>query len=70
MASTIIQQGSFTSDGTAKTLNIRSDIDWMEVFNATVADDDTTTTAIGVQYYWQRGMASDTGIEYKKSQCC
>jgi len=64
---TIIQQGRFTSDGTAKVLQVRSDIDWMEVINYTVADDDTQTTAVGVAYYWQRGMAADTGIEYKKS---
>ncbi len=67
MTSTTIQQGRFTSDGTAKTLNLRSDVDWMEVYNSTVADADTQTTAIGVQYYWQRGMSVGTGIEYKKS---
>lgn len=67
MDGTIIQQGRFTSDGTAQELQIRSDVDWMQVLNYTVADDDTQTTAIGVEYYWQRGMAADTGIEYKKS---
>ena len=67
MNGTILQQGRFTSDGTSKELNIRSDVDWMEVINYTVADDDTQTTAVGVQYFWQRGMADDTGIEYKKS---
>jgi len=67
MSSSIIQQGRFTSDGNAKTLAIRSDVDWMEIINYTVADDDTQTTAVGVQYYWQRGMSPDTGIEYKKS---
>lgn len=67
MSSTIIQQGRFTSDGTTETIQIRSDIDWMEVYNTTVADDDTQTTAIGVQYYWQRGFDDDTGLEYKKS---
>lgn len=64
---TAILQGRFTADGNAKTLPIRSDVDWMEVVNYTVADDDTQTTAVGVGYYWQRGMAADTGIEYKKS---
>lgn len=64
--STIIQQGRFTSTGEAVELQIRSDVDWMEVYNYTIADADQTT-AIGVQYYWQRGMAADTGIEYKKS---
>lgn len=67
MNGTIIQQGRFTADGTAETIALRSDVDWMEVINATIADDDTQTTAVGVQYYWQRGMATDTGIEYKKS---
>lgn len=67
MNGTILQQGRFTSAGSAVTIDVRSDIDWMEVINYTVADDDTQTTAIGVQYYWQRGMSADTGIEFKKS---
>jgi len=67
MDGTIIQQGRFTADGSVKELQIRSDVDWMQVLNYTVADDDTQTTAVGVEYYWQRGMSADTGIEYKKS---
>lgn len=67
MNGTILQQGRFTSDGGVKRLDIRSDVDWMEVYNYTVADDDTQTTQVGVQYYWQRGMADGTGIEYRKS---
>lgn len=63
---TIIQQGRFTSDGTAKILQIRSDLDWMEVLNYTVASANQTT-AVGVEYFWQRGMAVGTGIEYLKS---
>lgn len=66
MDGTIIQQGRFTSNGSAKTLQIRSDVDWMKVLNYTVASN-SQTTAVGVQYYWQRGMATDTGIEYLKS---
>lgn len=66
MDGTIIQQGKFTSDGTTTEIQVRSDIDWMEVLNYTIADADQTT-AVGVKYYWQRGMAADTGIEYKKS---
>ena len=66
MADAIIQQGRFTSDGTAKTLQLRADVDWMEVYNYTVADADQTT-AVGVQYYWQRGFADGYGWEYKKS---
>lgn len=63
---TIIQQGRFTSDGTSKIIQLRSDIDWMEVYNLTIADA-AQTTAVGVQYYWQRGFADDRGWEYKKS---
>lgn len=67
MNGTIIQQGRFIADGTAETIAVRSDIDWMYVINSTIADDDTQTTAVGVEYYWQRGMTADTGIEYRKS---
>lgn len=66
MDGTIIQQGRFTSTGEAVELQIRSDVDWMEVINYTIADADQTT-AVGVKYFWQRGMDADTGIEYKKS---
>ena len=64
---TIIQQGRFTSTGVTKVIQLRSDIDWMRVYNLTVADNNQTT-AVGVEYYWQRGFAQDTGIEYKKSK--
>lgn len=60
-------QGRFTSDGSAKTLVLPGSVDWMEVYNYTVADDDTQTTAVGVKYYWQRGMADGYGWETKKS---
>lgn len=63
---TVIQQGRFTSAGTAETIKLRSDIDWMEVYNLTIADA-AQTTAVGVEYYWQRGFAADRGWEYKKS---
>ncbi len=66
MDNTIIQQGRFTSTGVAVTLDIRSDVDWMSIINYTIADADQTT-AIGVEFYWQRGMAADTGIQYLKS---
>ena len=66
MDGTIIQQGSFTSAGESVELQIRSDVDWMRVYNYTIADADQTT-AVGVEYYWQRGMPADGGLEYKKS---
>ena len=55
MDNTIIQQGSFTSTGSAKTLQLRSDVDWMMVYNTTQAAAGQTT-AVGVKYYWQRGF--------------
>ncbi len=66
MDGTIIQQGRFVSTGAVTTIEVRSDIDWMEILNYTIADANQTT-AVGVKYFWQRGMAVDTGIEYKKS---
>ena len=61
-----LQQGKFTADGSAKNLSIRSDVDWMMVYNYTQAATQQSTGR-GVQFYWQRGMASDTGMEYKKT---
>lgn len=66
MDNTIIQQGRFTSDGTAKLLSVRSDIDWMKVYNVTQAAA-SQTTALGVEYYWQRGFAADAKWTYFKS---
>ncbi len=55
MDNTIIQQGRFTATGSAVTLQIRSDVDWMAVYNVTVGAA-SQTTAVGVKYYWQRGF--------------
>lgn len=63
---TILQQGRFTSDGTAKTLQIRSDVDWMKVYNVTIAAA-SQTTAVGVEYYWQRGFPAGAKWTYFKS---
>lgn len=64
---TIVQQGRFTSNGRPKTIKLRSDIDWMRVYNITVAQA-PQTDAVGVEYYWQRGFPNDACIEYKKSE--
>lgn len=61
-----LQQGKFTSTGQAKDISIRSDVDWMWVYNYTQATTQQSTGR-GVKFYWQRGMASDAGIEYKKA---
>lgn len=60
MDGTIIQQGRFTSAGVAKILSIRSDVDWMTVYNFT--ESTTVTGSHGVTYYWQRGLAADNGF--------
>ncbi|MGD8327775.1 MAG: hypothetical protein PVF65_12755, partial [Sphingomonadales bacterium] len=65
MDSTVVQTGYFTSDGTAKQLDVRSDIDWMEVINYTQSAT-TQTTGRGVMFRWQRGMAAATGIMFTK----
>ena len=61
---TVIQQGKFTSNGGAKVLQLRSDIDWMMVYNFTEA---SATNDVGCQFYWQRGMDDDDGLYYFKS---
>ena len=63
MENTIIQQGKFTSDGAAKNLAIRSDVDWMVVYNYTNA---AATGDDSVKFYWQRGMDNGTGVYYYK----
>lgn len=63
---TIIQQGRFTSAGTAQTLQIRSDVDWVKVYNTTVAAANQTT-AVGVSYLWLRGFPAGAQWEHLKS---
>lgn len=65
MDNTITQQGRFKSAGTAKILQVRSDIDWMRVYNWTTHNAAGAGTA--VEGYWQRGMAADNGIVYVKT---
>jgi hypothetical protein len=62
-----LHQGNFVSDGETKTISLRSDLDYMRVYNLTVGANSSVTTAVGVEYYWQRGFDPDSGIEYKKS---
>jgi len=60
MDNTIIQQGYFTSDGATKYIVLRSDVDWMRVYNYTAAAG--ATSGDGCIYYWQRGMADGRGL--------
>lgn len=62
MADAIILQGGFTADGNAKTLKLRSDIDWIEVINLT--NTLGTEQDHGFRYYWQRGMGTYATTEY------
>jgi hypothetical protein len=57
---TIIQQGTFVSNGLVRNIPLRSDVDWMHVWNATQMAIGTINT--GVHFYWQRGMAVGTGF--------
>lgn len=61
---TIIEQGSFTSAGVVTQIPLRQDIDWMRVYNMTTLT--AGGAATGVEFYWQRGMAADTGIIHTK----
>jgi hypothetical protein len=56
----ITDQGYFTADGNYKTLKLRSDIDWMRVYNLTEAD--AANNGHGFEYYWQRGMTDGRGM--------
>jgi len=56
----IIQSGSFVADGSAKTIVLRSDLSYMNVFNYTSIANPANSA--GYEWYWQRGMAAGTGI--------
>lgn len=66
MDNTILQQGSFTSTGNNVTLAIRSDVDWIQVYNYTQFAAGTGSGQV-VWSYWQRGMAAGTGLAYTKT---
>lgn len=55
MDNTILQQGRFTSVGSSVNIDLRSDVDWMCVYNVTQAAA-AQTTAVAVKHYWQRGF--------------
>jgi len=57
---TIIQQGYFTSDGTDKIIALRSDVDWVNVWNLTNIA--ASTQWAGCTWHWQREMASNDAV--------
>ena len=58
-------QGRFTADGNAKTIQLRSDVDWMWVKNETVSY--AAGAGTGAEFYWQRGMTQGRGTIYTKT---
>lgn len=63
---TVTLQGAFVANGDAIYIPLRMGIDWMRVYNTTVAAA-TQTTAVGVEYYWQLGFPAAAAWEYKKA---
>jgi hypothetical protein len=61
---TIIQQGRFTSTGESQVLSIRSDFDWIRVYNLTAADQ--AAADLGYEFYFQRGMTDGRGLVWSK----
>ncbi len=59
-------QGSFTSTGVAKTLDIECGVDWIETFNFTQAATQANP-GVGVKFYWQNGMNQGSAFEWKKT---
>ena len=57
---TIIQSGSFISGGIAYTLKLRSDLDWIQVYNwSTII---VAPAANATKFTWLRGMPANDGI--------
>jgi hypothetical protein len=54
---TIIQQGRFTSDGADSIINLRSDLDWMTVYNYTVMNAQSENS---FQFQWFRGLPNQS----------
>ena len=58
-------QGRFTSVGEAVTIPIRSDLDYLWVYNQTVSY--AAGAGTGAEFYWQRGMTQGRGTIYTKT---
>ena len=64
MDGTILSQGRFVVPSTVvnQFIAIPSGADWMKVYNYTNASKVGGATGLGLEYYWQRGMAAGTGM--------
>lgn len=60
-----IFNGSFTSTGDAKFLNLRGQLDTLEVWNMTEMA--AANVSHGVNYVWNKGMAYNDGIVYLRN---
>lgn len=60
-----IASGSFTSDGTAKQIALRSDFDVFRVWNQTQTAT-TQATGRGCRFEWQRGLTDGQGFMWTK----
>ena len=58
-------QGRFTSTGAAVTLQLRSDLDWLWVYNQT--QQYAAGAGQAVESYWQRGFTQGRGTQYTKT---
>lgn len=65
MAEQLIASGSFTSDGNAKQIALRSDFDVFRVWNRTQAAT-TQATGRGCRFEWQRGQAAGEAFMWTK----
>lgn len=55
-------QGSFTSTGALKVINVPTGVDFIEVTNLTIAT--TPASGTGFKFEWQRGMSAGAAIQY------
>lgn len=62
---TCIQQGFFTSNGTPAVIQVRSGIDWIEVYNVTQINAQNANT--GYQFYWQVGLPQGAALQYESN---
>lgn len=56
----LTQQGEFTSDGTDKIIALRSDVDYVDIWNLTNIA--ASTQWAGCTWHWQREMAADDSV--------
>ena len=62
---TTILQGTYTADGTARIIPLRSDVDWMETLNVTTTI--ATVTTATVKAFWMRAFPDNSAIVTAKS---